>query len=155
MIHSITSHSFDTQIHCNVCNICCFRLKGFGDRTSDDTTDFPNVLQEVELKYVTDDDCDAAWSPLGVGVSILPSMMCAADTGKGPCNGDDGGPLFDATENVLVGIISRYYCDGSIPSVFSRIANQWTWIKTTICADHSNPKPEFNFVHKQSQQGLP
>ena len=88
-------------------------------------------------------------------------MMCAYDPGKGPCDdddcagngpcgGDDGGPLFDATENVLVGIVSYYYCGGSVPSVFSQIANQWTWIKTTICADHSNPKPDFCSQRKES-----
>ena len=92
------------------------------------------MLQEVKLKYVTNAVCKAAWSPFGR--SILPSMMCATDTGKGVCYGDEGGPLFDATKNVLVGIISFGFCDGSLPAVFSRIANQWqwTWIQTTICA---------------------
>ena len=69
--------------------------------------------------------------------------MCAADSGKDLCGADDGGPLFDVTENVLVGVASWGYCDGSVPVVFARIANQWIWIQTTICADHSNPKPEF------------
>ena len=96
---------------------------------------FPNVLQEVELKYVTEAVCSAIWSPRGV--SIFPSMMCAYDTGKTPCDRDWGGPLFDATEKVLVGIVGNYNgFDGSVPVIFSRIANQWqwTWIQTTICA---------------------
>ena len=94
---------------------------------------FPNVLQEVELKYVTEAVCSAIWSPRGV--SIFPSMMCAYDTGKTPCDRDWGGPLFDATEKVLVGIVGNYNgCDGSVPVIFSRIANQWSWIQTTICA---------------------
>ena len=131
--------------HCNVCNLCV-RLKGFGlKKYGNGGYDFPNVLQEVELKYVRNAVCDAAWSQYYSGLSIVPSMMCAADTGKGPCNGDIGGPLFDATTNVLVGIVSFGFCDASYPYpvVFSRIANQWHWIKTTICADHSNPKPDF------------
>ena len=69
-------------------------------------------------------------------------MMCTNNPGKDTCYGDDGGPLFDATENVLVGIVSNYRCGGGLPSVFSRIADQWGWIQTTICADHSNPKPD-------------
>ena len=135
IIHSITSHSFDTQLHFNLCNLSCFRLKGFGNK--DDGTGgyhYPNILQEVELKYVTDADCKAAWSPLGL--SIEPSMMCASNTGKAACFGDDGNALFDAIENVLVGVISFGFFDGSVPVIFSRIANQWqwTWIQTTICA---------------------
>ena len=70
-------------------------------------------------------------------------MMCAADTGKAGGNLDEGGPLFDATENVLVGMYSFHSTRSTFPSVFSRISNQWRWIKTTICADHSNPKPDF------------
>ena len=121
-------HSFVSSIrHCNVCSISCFRLKGFGRTKKDGNGGYysPNILQEVELKYVTNDDCNATWSPLDQ--SIEPSMMCAYDPGKGPCDdddcagngpcgGDDGSPLFDATENVLVGIVSYYYCGGSVPS---------------------------------------
>ena len=114
------------------------------------------MLQEVQLKYVTDAVCTAAWSPFGQ--RIFPSMMCAAKTGKDVCDGDDGGPLFDAKTNVLVGIISFGLCDyypaGSLPAVFSRIANQWTWIKTTICADHSNPKPDFCPTKKPTKKPI-
>ena len=79
-------HSFVSSIrHCNVCNISCFRLIGFGRTKKDGNGGYysPNILQEVELKYVTNDDCNATWSPLGQ--SILPSIMCAYDPGKGPC----------------------------------------------------------------------
>ena len=108
-------------------------MKGFGfKQDGNDGYSYPNVLQEVQLKYVTNAVCNATFSPFGI--SILPSMMCASNTGKAVCDGDEGGPLFDATKNVLVGIVSNYLCGGGLPSIFSRIANQWTWIQTTICA---------------------
>ena len=47
MMHSITSHAFDIQVHCNLCNLSCFGLKGFGstDVNDDTVATFPNVLK--------------------------------------------------------------------------------------------------------------
>ena len=108
-------------------------------------------LREVEVKYAAEKTCIDAY---GAG-KIFPSMMCASDTDgtnpiQGSCNGDSGGPLFDANFKVLVGINSwgnngrGGLCEAAnFPGVYARIANQWPWIQTTICADHSLPKPEF------------
>ena len=131
-----------------------FSIERFGIKRDGNGYYFPNVLQEVQLNYVTNADCNAAWSTSGN--SIVPSMMCATNTGKDVCAGDEGGPLFDATENVLVGIVSNYYyCDGSVPVIFSRIANQWVWIQTTICANHSIPKPELCLQAKPTKPPKP
>ena len=53
---------------------------------------------------------------------------------------DDGDGMF-----LVVGIVS-------LGEVFSRIANQWTWIQTTICANHSNPKPDFCPIPKPTAE---
>ena len=100
------------------------------------------------------DTCKAAFAA-GSNPGIRPSMMCAANAGRGTCHGDSGGPLFDANMNVLVGITSwGIGCVGSSPNVLSRIANQWVWVQTTICSDHSNPKPDFcNKAKPSSKSG--
>jgi hypothetical protein len=80
------------------------------------------------------------------GGGILASIMCAADPGQDSCQGDSGGPLFDSDSNTLVGVVSWGIgcADARYPGVYSRISNQWdAWIKPTICANNSNPKPDF------------
>ena len=86
------------------------------------------------------------------GNTILPSMMCAMDKGQGACHGDEGGPLFDANVNILVGIYSGSIGCDDYPGVYSRISNQLTWIKNVICADHSDPKPDFCVTSKDASQ---
>ena len=29
------------------------------------------------------------------------------------------------------------------PGVYASVASQWGWIRTTVCSDHSRPKPNF------------
>merc|ERR1712110_548984 len=75
-------------------------------------------------------------------------MMCAGDTNNGgedACQGDSGGPLYDEENDLLVGVTSwGYGCAlQQYPGVYSRISDQWSWIKTTICDNHSDPKPDF------------
>ncbi len=83
--------------------------------------------------------CVSQW-----GGSFTPAMMCATSPGRAHCRGDSGGPLYDATRQTVVGVVSysALVC-GALPSGYARIANQWTWIKNKICADHSSPKPDF------------
>ena len=55
-------------------------LESEGDRQ-------PEHLQHVELKYVTNDECNADYSP----TLITDNMMCAKDPGQDSCQGDSGG----------------------------------------------------------------
>lgn len=56
-----------------------------------------------------------------------------------------GGPLYDSDNNLLVGAVSwGYECAmNGYPGVYSRVSSQATWIKNTVCTDHSHPKPNF------------
>lgn len=112
---------------------------GFGTTSSGGSS--TSQLKHVETKYVSNSNCNTMY-----GGDILASMMCAADPGQDSCQGDSGGPLYDSDSNTLVGVVSWGYgcADARYPGVYSRISNQWDdWIKPTICANHSNPKPDF------------
>ena len=125
---------------------------------------FASTLKHVELAFMTTDQCAfqyASNSNRTTPVLFDDSMLCAWDKGQGACNGDEGGPLFDLTAKVLVGVtnlvpdpvvgtpdvhdcVPNAVNGGNVlPSVYTKIAEKWTWIKGTICADHSDPKPNF------------
>lgn len=118
---------------------------GFGDTDpSSNYYYYPNYLHHVELAYVSQSTCAAQYAGRN---RITSSMMCATDPGQDSCIGDSGGPLYDKNFQTLVGIVSFGPIEGcaipGYPGVYSRIANQWTWIKTKVCGDHSSPKPDF------------
>merc|ERR1712038_1502180 len=120
---------------------------GFGDTDPGLGTVFPDHLQDVEVSYVDQSDCEESYSSTPYGaLDVLPSMMCAADSGKDACGGDSGGPLFDANSQKLVGVVSWGIgcARPEYPGVYGRISEEWEdWIKPPICDHHSDPKPEF------------
>jgi len=122
---------------------------GFGNMDNTGGDDFPDRLMHVEVAYVPNDDCNDAYSG-----GITPRMMCAADPGQDACQGDSGGPLYDANNGTetLVGVTSWGIgcAEPSYPGVYSKVGNQWDWIKETICDDHSDPLPDFCDVGTQS-----
>ena len=72
----------------------------------------------------------------------LPSnQMCAGEIingGKDTCSGDSGGPLYDRNAERLVGITSwGSGCGTTLPAGYARIADQFEWIKETVCAHHN------------------
>eukprot|EP00559_Dactyliosolen_fragilissimus_P002419 CAMPEP_0184862686 /NCGR_PEP_ID=MMETSP0580-20130426/7096_1 /TAXON_ID=1118495 /ORGANISM="Dactyliosolen fragilissimus" /LENGTH=564 /DNA_ID=CAMNT_0027360643 /DNA_START=105 /DNA_END=1799 /DNA_ORIENTATION=+ len=113
---------------------------GFGNMNPNGANYSP-TLKHVEVAYVTDSACKSAYG----NTNIKPAMMCAADPGQDSCQGDSGGPLYDNEESVLVGVVSWGYgcADPKFPGVYSKISDEFNWIKSTVCNGHSNPKPSF------------
>ncbi|WEW60199.1 serine protease family protein [Emydomyces testavorans] len=62
-------------------------------------------------------------------VTITDSMVCASARGKDSCNGDSGGPLYDAA-GTLVGIVSfGVECADKYGGVYTRVGKFVDWIK--------------------------
>jgi len=98
--------------------------------------DFPDKLRHVEVRYVSNEDCTS--NPFEYFPSqITDNMMCAYDIGRDSCNGDSGGPLYDAANKVVMGIVSwgDRCAFEEFPGVYSRISAQYDWIKDIICDD--------------------
>jgi secreted trypsin-like serine protease len=96
---------------------------GWGN-LGDDT--YPTVARWVEVPFVTDADCQAAYP----GEVDAQTMLCAGDLENGgvdSCDGDSGGPLMveEDGELVLAGIVSwGYGCAvAGQPGVYSEVAD--------------------------------
>ena len=113
---------------------------GFGVTVVNSPGSAPDDLMHVKLDYMSNSNCGTAYANLA---SIDASMMCTYTPKKDACQGDSGGPLYDKSNNILVGVVSWGIGCADYPGVFSRISNQWTWIRDTICDNHSSPKPSY------------
>ena len=100
-----------------------------------------NVLQEVQLGYISNQECHNRGIPL-----VTDQMMCAADIDgdsltEDSCYGDSGGPLIltdpsvaSRNKDVQVGIVSfgSKTC-GTYPGVYTRISSVYGWIRHGVC----------------------
>lgn len=113
---------------------------GFGNTLTSGSY-YPTRAKHVKVRYESVSDCKSAYG----GNSIKPSMMCASESGKDSCQGDSGGPLYDLDNDKLAGVVSWGYdcASARYPGVYARIANQYDWIKETICDNHGSPKPSY------------
>lgn len=96
---------------------------GFGQTRPDDGNSEATILQQVDLKYIPNEQCSLSTDGLDSYEGLLSeAMMCAADEGKDACFGDSGGPLVarnldsqpidddpTRTADVLVGLTSWGY----------------------------------------------
>ncbi|MEV3938550.1 serine protease [Glycomyces sp. NPDC049804] len=87
---------------------------------------FPTTAQWVEVPFVSDADCEAAY-PDEVDAQ---TMLCAGDLENGgvdSCQGDSGGPIMTPAgeEQVLVGIVSWGYgcAEAGNPGVYGEVAD--------------------------------
>jgi len=111
---------------------------GFGSLSENGNV--ASQLRHVELAYVPRSTCNSNYNG-----GIVTTMMCAKDPGQDSCQGDSGGPLYDQANNALVGVVSWGYgcADPSYPGVYAQVSDRYDWIKTTVCASHSSPLPNF------------
>ncbi|MDA1362273.1 serine protease [Glycomyces luteolus] len=87
---------------------------------------FPTTAQWVEVPFVSDADCEAAY-PDEVDAQ---TMLCAGDLENGgvdSCQGDSGGPIMTPAgeDQVLVGIVSWGYgcAEAGNPGVYGEVAD--------------------------------
>lgn len=120
-------------------------VAGWGGRTGyapgeGPTSDFPDILHEVELNLATNNECRALLAEsLGTSAQntgISDRMICATQPtfGKGSCQGDSGGPLVVQTGTGIeqVGIVSWGIgcAETGYPGVFTRVAEFSEWLNT-------------------------
>jgi secreted trypsin-like serine protease len=123
-------------------------LTAFGPgNTLQDKVNYPRKLHEVEVDWMDNATCAAAFEA-GGGGAIADTEICAMRQGtrKDSCQGDSGGPLVvpakDGNGFVQVGVVSwGRGCGGAFPGVYSRVAAFSDWIHQTIDTDAA-PAPE-------------
>lgn len=117
---------------------------GFGDTAQHiDGVQWSDVLQEVELSYVSERECASIYREQPFDRKY---MFCARSSdhySKGDtCQGDSGGPLVNP-DGYQVGITSWGHPDGCgfrhFPGVYATVSSEIEWIKQTICEHSSNP----------------
>lgn len=100
---------------------------------------FPEDLQSVEVPFLSDANCRAAYGQ----DADTSSMFCAGVTGKDSCQGDSGGPImgeFGSPASArLVGIVSwGVGCAApQCPGVYTRVAD--TSIQTFLTTGNAPP----------------
>lgn len=109
---------------------------GWGSTNTDDW-ELSNVLREVDLGYVSNEQCGRAEGVVDgsfksyVGI-IGDSMLCSFAAGRDSCLGDSGGSLIvrgnDAGSDVQVGVSSfGISCATMFPGVSTRISSHYEW----------------------------
>lgn len=117
-------------------------VAGFGNTNADQSGYYADTLQHVEITHVQLNECKSQYG----ASAITENMLCAADPGEDSCKGDSGGPLYDAKNKVISGVVSfgKKCADSRYPGVYARISSQFEWIKETVCSNHSeSTKPSW------------
>lgn len=112
-----------------------FTVTGWGV-TAMDADALPNVLQTVQVPFVSFQQCNAAYPDLQAG-----SAICAGAEGVDSCQGDSGGPLMVQRQGrwTVLGTVS--WGEGcalaGLPGVYSRLSNGYVrdFIQTTWTGD--------------------
>ena len=104
----------------------------------EDKVQSPIRLREVEVDWIDNSSCNAAFAGAKPSTSIADTEFCAFEKGtnKDTCQGDSGGPMVvrDASGAfVQVGVVSwGSGCGGTTPGVYARVAAFKDWIAETI-----------------------
>ncbi len=108
---------------------------GFGDTSSEGFAS--NILLDAQVNNVPYLTCLSNYDNLFIDNE---AMICASAPNKDACRGDSGGPLFDASRNV-VGVVS--FGDGCAkinkPGVYARVSAAADFIDQTLCILSDRP----------------
>lgn len=93
-------------------------VMGFGLTDENDFSSTSEHLQHVDVSFVDFDICNENYRG-----TLTESMMCAAESSKDSCYGDSGGPLIDANDGLIVGIVSSgHKCNQErFPGIYSKV----------------------------------
>jgi secreted trypsin-like serine protease len=105
-------------------------ISGWGKKHGSDAQ-LPAQLQGTTMQALESDACNAKWSDIN---PITKSMACAESDSGSFCNGDDGGPVTDASGSTIYGVISwgENGCPADTtvrPNVYADAAAASAWIK--------------------------
>ncbi|XP_031749232.1 serine protease 27 [Xenopus tropicalis] len=119
-------------------------VTGWGDTEYNSTKPRPDILQEVEVRLITLEDCrDLYKSALkDKYIGITDDIICAMNIHKGrdSCQGDGGGPLvcYENDRWYLIGLVSYGIgCGIGIPKLYSSVPAHMEWIRSIIPAVRS------------------
>ncbi|KAK7476622.1 hypothetical protein BaRGS_00032168, partial [Batillaria attramentaria] len=89
-----------------------------------------NTLQQVNITAITNTECASRWSVISSATINSGHICFYSGSGASACSGDGGGPA--TCGNTLVGIASWGIntCDGSLPSVYTRVSQFSQWLAT-------------------------
>lgn len=104
---------------------------GWSYTRENDRESIPDILQAT----LTNKVCKRLYSKIR---PVTGDMICAAfvEGGRGPCNGDFGGPLVQREENTFIqlGVVSwsRGCAKQGLPTVYARVPFFYNWINENL-----------------------
>ncbi len=111
------------------------RVVGWGNMSASGSL-FPNILQQVDVPFVSNADCNASNAYDGL---ITDTMLCAGDMANGgidACQGDSGGPLMSFFNDSwhLSGVVSWGHgcAQPNRPGVYTRAGEFVNWVNQEI-----------------------
>ncbi|XP_071120556.1 trypsin-like [Mytilus edulis] len=138
---TIKKIDLDTNVGHNYTGEVC-TITGWG-KTDAKGMNSPDILQVLYMPAVTNAYCNSTYflvdkRPLFRGA--YSNFICLQDKDKDSCKGDSGGPM--VCSNKLVGALSvgGDICNGSLPSVHTKISPYLDWIKDKIITKNNKNK---------------
>ena len=112
-------------------------VSGWGVVDPKNPTQQANVLQKVNVKIISNNECISSYP----ASSVTKSMFCARANDTDSCYGDSGGPFTvrRAGTHVLEGVISwgKNCAKQQWPGVYSRVSEVLRWIRDHTLDSHS------------------
>ncbi|CAG2246309.1 CTRB [Mytilus edulis] len=140
---TINKIDLDTNVGHNYTGEVC-TITGWG-KTDAKGKNNPARLQVQYMPVVTNAHCNSTWflfTKYSLYHGAYSNFICLQDNDKDSCQGDSGGPL--VCSNMLVGALSfgAPTCNGSLPSVHTKISPYLDWIKDKINTKNNKNKKD-------------